>query len=262
MTRKNKHNSPAATRIWLLDEIRGVLIVLMVAFHAFYTGGTLFGIDAASRLFRFFSPAEPFFAGCFILLCGMSCRLSHNNLLRGLKLAAVAALLSLVMYVFMPDQMIWFGILHLLSVCLLLYAALHRVLDKIPAVLGIIICAALFLLTWHFPQYQGGYIGIEPFAVHWPEDWQALWWTMPLGIGNVESADYFPIIPWFFCFLGGAFLGHWLPKLPKWCAKPHIRPLAFLGRHSLIIYLLHQPVIYAICTLITRLLPQIVNFPV
>ena len=65
-------------RIYFMDEVRGFDLLLMVAFHGFYTAGYLFGFRPAAWLFNFFNPVEPFFAGLFILICGISCRLSHS----------------------------------------------------------------------------------------------------------------------------------------------------------------------------------------
>ncbi|MGN0172615.1 MAG: heparan-alpha-glucosaminide N-acetyltransferase domain-containing protein [Acutalibacteraceae bacterium] len=237
-------------RIQLLDELRGFCIVLMVAYHAFFTLGSLFGLQAAERLFAFFSPVEPLFAGIFILLCGFSCRLSHNNLRRGALLALVAALLSLFLWLFMREEMIWFGILHCLAVCILLFSLLRPLLDRLPTAVGLIVCAILFIGTFWFPYYRGGLLGVPPLAVAWPSDWQQLWFLMPLGIGRVFSADYFPLLPWMFCFFFGSYLGRLSDRLPAFCYKRHIPPLAFLGRHSLLVYLAHQPIIYGLAFLI------------
>ncbi len=244
-------------RIHLLDELRGFCVVLMIAFHAFYTVGFLFNWKTAIDLFYFFQPAEPFFAGIFIVLCGFSCRLSHSNLKRGLLLAAVAAGMSLVLYVVMRDQMIWFGVLHCLAVCILLFAALKPLLDRVPPLVGAVLSALLMLLTWHFPFYNGGYIGIgETVWWQWPITWAQTVWLLPLGIGewSMFGADYFPLIPWVFCFLCGTFLGAYRDRFPAFAMKKHLPPLAFIGRHTLWIYVIHQPIIYGICYLIAMVM--------
>lgn len=243
----------AKSRIYMLDELRGLCVVLMIFYHAFYTFGYMFGFAPAKALMQFFSPVEPFFAGIFVLLCGFACRLSRNNLKRGGLLALVAVGMSLVLYIFMRDQMIWFGILHCLAVCILLFAALKKPLDRIPTLCGVIACAVLFILTWHVPFYEGGYFGIEPFALAYPHSWKTAAWLIPFGIGFTFSTDFFPLFPWLFCFLTGTFLGKWKSKLPDFVKKSHVKPLAFVGRHSLVIYLAHQPVIVAIGWLLSLL---------
>ncbi len=244
-------------RIHLLDELRGLCVVLMVFFHGFYTVGFIFELEAATRLFAFFRPVEPLFAGIFILLCGFSCRLSRSNLKRGLLLLAVAAGMSLVLYAVMRDQMIWFGVLHCLAVCILLFAAAKPLLDRIPPLIGIAACAVLFAVFWHFPFSQGRYIGIgDTVFWEWPSAWGEHPWLLAFGIGNFGwyGADYFPLMPWMFCFLGGTFLGQYRDRLPAWCCRTHLKPLAVIGRHSLIIYLAHQPIIYGVCYVLSALL--------
>lgn len=242
------------SRIHFLDEVRGFCLLLMIVYHAFYTLATQFQLTVAAELFNFFYPAEPWFAGLFILLCGFSCRLSKNNLKRGLLLAAVACGLSAFLWFFMPSQMIWFGILHCLAVCILLFCAFQKPLTRMPTVLGLLLCAALFALTWGVPYYRGGYFGIPPFAVYWPTAWQQYDLLMPLGMSDLYSTDLFPLLPWVFCFLFGTFLGKWKASLPKFTKRLHIRPLAFMGRHSLWIYLIHQPIIYGLAYVIDFIL--------
>lgn len=242
------------SRIHLLDELRGLCIVLMIAFHTFYTLAAMFHISWANELLTFFTPIEPFFAGIFIALCGFSCRLSKNNWKRGGLLALVAVGISAVLWFCMPSQMIWFGVLHCLAVCILLFAATHRLLDRVPTVLGLVLCALLFVCTWFVPWYQGGFFGVPGFSLTWPTAWEQYAFLMPLGIGRVYSADYFPLLPWLFCFLFGSYLGQYHKKLPKFCRRLHVRPLAFLGRHSLIVYLIHQPIIYGVAYVITYLM--------
>ena len=69
-----------------MDEIRGLCVLLMIFYHAFYTMSMLFHWELGTKLLVFFSPAEPFFAGLFILISGISSQLSHSNLIRGLEL--------------------------------------------------------------------------------------------------------------------------------------------------------------------------------
>lgn len=233
-------------RIHILDEWRGACVVLMVIYHALYTLGATFFLEPFSTMLSWFEPVEPLFAGMFVFLCGVSCRLSRNNLKRGLLLAGVAVLMSVVLWFVMPTMMIWFGILHCLAVCILLYAAIHRLLDRIPVAVGICVCGVLLLVTWWFPWYQGGLLGVPPLAIAWPESWRSYKLLMPFGVGTVYSADYFPLIPWVFCFFGGAFCGRLSNLLPAWCYRLHSRFLAFTGRHALVIYLLHQPILYGI----------------
>lgn len=228
------------TRIHVLDELRGLCVVLMVVYHALYTLAAQFMMPFALRWYTFFSPAEPLFAGIFIFLCGFSCRLSRNNRRRGLLLAAVAIGMTLVLWLVMPSQIILFGVLHCLAVCILLFAAAKPLLDRIPPLVGLSACALLSALLWTVPTVFGGHFLTWPL----PEALLDCAWLFPLGFGRVYSADYFPLIPWLFVFAAGTFAGQRRDRLPAWCYSSHVRVLAWLGRHSLWIYLLHQPLIF------------------
>ena len=239
-------------RIALLDEVRGLCVFLMVIYHALYTIGYLLDIAVARRLFVFFAPVEPLFAGIFIFLCGLCCTLSHSNWRRGGWLALVAVGVSAVMALFFPDEPIWFGVLHLLAVCILLYAALARPLRHVPTAVGLVVCAGLFVLCFGVPVEEGsGAFGL-PGVWQWPvpETLVRCPWLYPLGLGRLpgEQSDYFPLLPWMFCFFAGSFAGRPVAagRAPQWMTPLHLPPLAFLGRHALAIYLLHQPVIFGI----------------
>ena len=144
-------------RIHLMDEIRGLCVLLMIFYHAFYTMSMLFHWELGTKLLVFFSPAEPFFAGLFILISGISSQLSHSNLIRGLKLLGVALALTLVTYFIIPSELIVFGILHMLSVCMIVFGLGQKLWDRIPLILGLAVCAVLFLITM---PVSDGYLGL------------------------------------------------------------------------------------------------------
>ncbi len=244
----------SARRIHFLDELRGFCIILMVFYHAFYTVGYMFGVSFAVDLFEFFSPAEPFFAGIFIFICGICCNLSHSNLKRGLLLAGVAVLMSAVLWcavrltILEPSTMIWFGILHLLAICILLYVLLRPTLLFLPAWLGVAISVLLFLLCWHVSPYEGSYFGFPGlFTVATPPTDRTIL-SYVLGLCYVGSTgDYFPLLPWVFCFFAGTHVGRWRRRFPAWMSRRRFTLLAAIGKYSLWIYLAHQPVIYGLC---------------
>ena len=244
-------------RIHLLDELRGLSIILMVFFHAFYLLGYEFKVEWCRDWFHFFEPLQPVFAGLFIFLCGISCNLSRNNLKRGLLLALVAVLLSAVMWCAVYWRMVasgsyvWFGILQLLSVSILLYALLHKALNVIPPLVGILIMAVLFVLCYHIPVDKGHFIGfpgwielsLPTFAYDHP-----LYYV--LGLCPIsECADYFPLLPWVFCFFAGCYGGVYAKrgKFPSFTYREYVPFFGTIGKQSLWIYLLHQPVLWGLC---------------
>lgn len=258
-------HSSSHRRIHFLDELRGFCVILMVFYHAFYTIGYIFNVPFSQTLFEFFTPAEPFFAGLFIFICGICCNLSHNNLKRGLCLAAVSALLSLVLYLAVKagflhsSSLIWFGILQCLAACILLYVLLRPTIRFIPAWIGLSVCAVLFIFCLHVPSSDGGYFGIRGlFILPVPQAPLNNPFLYALGLCPVSlTADYFPLLPWFFCFLGGCYVGTWHRHYPKWMHRRHIPLFSRIGKLSLWIYLAHQPVIYGLCYGIDYLIRQL-----
>lgn len=241
-------------RIDLLDAARGVAILAMVVYHGMYDLTAIFGLP--DPLFAWVEPLEPPFAGLFILLSGLSCRFSHNNLRRGLRVAALAALITLATALFMPDEAIWFGILHFLAAAILLYIPLRRAVDALPARISVPVLAALFLLTY---PVQQGYAGLSGVAgVLLPGAWYGTPWLFWLGFpgASFASADYFPLLPWLFLFLLGAVLG--VPvkerRLPDRFYTLRVPFLAAVGRNTLLIYMLHQPILYGLFSLFFYLL--------
>ncbi len=236
-------------RLHMLDELRGLAVVCMIFYHAFYMAGVMFGFSWGTKLMDIFMPAEPWFAGGFIVISGMACNLSKSNLERGVKLGLIALGVTLVTYLFKPEYIVVFGILHMLASCMILYGLIEKYLSLIPMWVGIFVNALIFVFLLGTPE---GTYGI-PFLLEmkFPENWYTTNFLFMFGFPNNTffSSDYFPIVPWIFLFFAGGFLGRLIPKkkFPKWTAKKHIPPLAFIGRHALLFYLLHQPVIYVIC---------------
>ena len=237
-------------RIHTLDELRGFAIFCMIFFHAFFTIGYFFGIHWGIVLVDFFMPAEPYYAALFIVISGIACNLSHSNLERGIKLALISLAVTLVTYLALGEyDMIKFGILHMLSVGMILYGLIHRYLRLIPNGFGVVINLLLFFFTYNIAERTLGFPYL--FTIRLPDNLYSTSFLFWLGFPEMSfvSSDYFPILPWLFMFFAGAFLGRIAVKkgFPKFMYKKRIGFLSFLGRKSLLIYLAHQPVIFGLC---------------
>ncbi|MDR0914766.1 MAG: DUF1624 domain-containing protein [Oscillospiraceae bacterium] len=246
---KSKSKSKSQNRIFAMDEIRGLCILCMVVFHGFYTAGFIFNAQWAQWLFGFFAPAEPFFAAAFIIICGISSQLSHSNFKRGVSLLIIAIIISLVTYYVFPEQFIAFGIIHFLAVSILLFCLLKFLVNITPTILGIIICVLLYIVTANVAQ---GYIGVEGlYTIALPQQMYSTDYFAFFGVysSGFTSSDYFPLLPWFFVYLVGTFLGKYARdgKFPKFMSKKRVPFFAACGRKTLVIYILHQPIIYGIC---------------
>lgn len=244
---------PGRGRIYLMDELRGFAVFCMVFYHGFYTFGYLFGNDVGIYFFRFFMPAEPFFAGLFLFISGIASNLTHSNLARGTKLLAVALGVTLATWIFVPEDIITFGVLHFLSVCMILFGLFKPYADRYSfSWIPVAACFALYFLTRGVPR---GYLGYGPgFGFALPPALYSSAWLAPLGFpgGGFESSDYFPMLPWVFVFAAGTVVGKLAKagKFPGFAYRSQVPALSWFGRHALLLYLVHQPVIYGLCLLL------------
>lgn len=238
-------------RIYSIDELRGLCIILMIIYHIFYSGAVIFGITELYNIYLFLKLWQPVLPFAFILISGISFQLSRSNVRRGVKLLIISIAITIVTAVIMPEQIIWFGIIHFLAFANIICGLLKKYIDKIPLVLGLIICAVLFIATYNL---QRGYLGIDGIlSFKLPDFMYKTDFTMMFGFytPKFHSSDYNPIFPWIFLFTAGTLIGRYVSRLPESLCRMHIRPLAFIGRHTLIIYIAHQPIIIGIMYLIT-----------
>lgn len=222
-------------RIWELDALRGLCILGMVLVHLVYDIRDLYGLAdfAYPAVFTF---VMHWGSVLFLLISGICVTLGRHPVKRGLVVLGGGMLCSLVtagMYgLGLQDRsiIIWFGILHCLGICMLLWPGLSR----LPSwALGGLALVLLALGYW----FQTLTVPVT--------------WLFPLGLTapGFASSDYFPLLPNLGWFLVGAFLGRTgyrrkeslLPQFPAE-ARP-VRFLSWCGRQSLFIYLLHQPVL-------------------
>lgn len=235
-------------RLHLLDEYRGLVILNMVAYHAIWDLVYIFGHRWQWYASEGAHIWQQFICWSFILLSGFCWQMSRNHLKRGLLVFAGGIVITAATLLFMPDSQVIFGILTLLGSAMLLMIPCHKVLQKIPPVVGSISAFLLFLFT-RFINH--GYLGIGTFwTITLPREWYANLITTYLGLPEpgFYSTDYFSIFPWFFLFVTGYFIyGIYAMHgntLIKFLQKSICPLLGWIGRHSLVIYMLHQPIVY------------------
>ena len=176
-------------------------------------------------------------AGSFIVISGVCARLSKRPLRRGLIVLAAALLVSAVTYLI--GTPVYWGILHLLGVCMLLYAAARKRWEALPGTYACGAALLVFVLTFT--------LGVR-VRVSVP-------FLFPLGLRTAAfaSADYYPLLPWGALFFAAAAAAERLGDMPpekRYAGAP--RAFAWLSRRSLLIYLVHQPVLLALTALLLR----------
>ena len=242
-------------RYHLLDSIRAFALLNMIAYHAMYDIVYIFGV----KIKWYMSPASDVWQQCicwtFILLSGFCCQLGHKKLRRALLVLGGSVVITLVTCFFMPSQIVKFGVLSLLGTGMLLMIPLDYVYKKINPYLGFAIMFALFLML---KNVNHGGIGIGSTWFTIPRSFYINDFTAYLGFPpfNFRSSDYFPVLPWIFLYQAGYFLFGIFRHLDllKYLKSPRIKPLEWIGGHSLIIYMLHQPVAYGILWVIFNII--------
>lgn len=237
-------NSAKKSRIWELDAFRGLFILCMVAVHAVFDLTVLFGADInPGWVYRI---AKDYGSILFIVLSGICATLGSRSVKRGLTVLGFGFAISAVMAAltnFVSDDFgyIYFGILHLLGLCMILYPLFKR----LPTA-AICALAAVFIAL--------GYV----FRAMDPVDFTPLS-VVGFTVKGANIADSFPIFPNVGFFLAGIAVGRTLYRekrslLPEKIGENAvIRFFRLCGRYSLHIYVLHQPVVYGIIWLIYKI---------
>jgi uncharacterized membrane protein len=238
---KHKRAARGGGRLAILDELRGFAIINMVAYHVCYDLVYIHGFD-----WSWFRGAraglwQEFICLSFIFIAGVCTRFSGRPFVRAFKVCACALLITAVTLYAYPDQLIVFGILHCLGASMLIYAVFAPLFRGFPSPVGFVLALLLVFATWNVVS---GVFGIGSFSVRLPSFLYETSFLFPFGFRNAGffSADYFPLFPYLFAFLAGSAAGSLVRLAPPVLGRVHARPLAYLGRHSMVIYLLHQPV--------------------
>ena len=226
-----------------VDTLRGWTLVNMIAYHGAWDLVYLCGVDWP----WYHSDAaywwQQSICWTFILLSGFCWSLGRHRLKRGMMAFGGGVLVSAVTWILMPEGKIFFGVLSLLGTSTLLLIPLEKPLRKVPPRLGAAVSFSLFML---FGEVNRGWLGFEGALVaKVPRILYRNYLTAALGFPQPGffSTDYFPLMPWFFLFLTGFYL---YPLRREEASQLRLPLLTKMGRHSLLIYLLHQPVLYGL----------------
>lgn len=246
-------------RAYELDLLRGVAMIMMLIMHLSWDIRYEFGINSCKYLisnwFNVF--VHPIILVLFLGIAGICCTFSRNNIRRGCKLLIVALGFTIGTYIatnYMGIEcLILFNVLHLLSLSVFIYGLINWLErrfsiepNKVTFITGLI----------------GIYIAIVGSGIH-DYDLQAdNMLLLPVGFymrSMPEMADYLPIFPWMGIFFVGVAIGRICYKEKKSLfpgrseALRRIEaPIEFLGRHSLLIYITHQPLMYGILYVILK----------
>lgn len=242
-------------RIPLIDTVRGVALLAMASYH-FTWDLEFFGyLEAGTATHGALKVYARVIASSFLFLVGLSLMLAHGDGIRWqpfrkrlAMVAGAALLISIATRIAMPQEWIFFGILHNITVSSLIGLAFLRVSPLLTGLLALLVASLMVLNTWVAP----GVLDSELF------DPRALAW---IGFADTipRSNDYVPIFPWIGAVLAGIAVAGllrsqgWLQPLARLQQTPNL--LSRLGRHSLAFYLVHQPVLIGLVYLASLIAP-------
>lgn len=230
----NERRDGVKKRIWELDALRGLNLLWMIVIHFIYDITYLFPLIRWS--FPVWYQALVRLCGVlFVLISGVCVTLGKHSLRRGLTVLCCGMVITAVTVALAltglcdSSIIIYFGVLHCLGCCMLLWPLFRK-------------CPGWFLiLTGCVLRSVGQYLDTLTLDT---------FWLIPFGVipRGFASSDYFPLVLHFGIFLCGAGAGRYLYQkkvtlLPKVKEILPIRFLSWCGRHSLLIYMLHQPVL-------------------
>ncbi len=232
----------------LIDILRGVAVICMIIYHTAWDLVYLFGVEiplfrtSAAHIF------QQYILWSFVIISGFCAYMGKRSVKRGAVTLGASIVLSVITLVVMPDAPIIFGVLTFLGSAMLVTGTLKKILSKIRYYIGLPVSALLFSLTYNVPDGNLGFgkLIIADLPAHLYGNYFTAFFGFPQP--GFSSSDYVPLIPWMFLYLFGFFLfdmfksRDWLKHL----SVTKIPPLEWLGKHALIIYLAHQPVIIVI----------------
>lgn len=240
-------------RYWEIDFFRGIAIIMMILYHICFDVtflGIFFLPIHSIQFLLFLYPIGTL----FLLLVGVSLTIKKSKidkrtgeiskqflpfLKQGARILLYGLVITVATYLYPHQGFIVFGVLHCIGLSVILaYPFIQRpyislVVGSMIILGGILISSVQISVPWLL------WMGLRPFGFY--------------------TLDYFPLLPWFGVVLIGVYIGNMLyPRgerrfvIKKWDFPSVLNSISYLGQHSLVIYLFHQPIILGILTIIFR----------
>lgn len=246
-------------RYYLLDAVRGICILGMIVYHTLFDLVAFYGMPVSNSFLTVVNLIRDFGASCFIFISGICIHFGHRPLKRSIFISSAGLLITIVTYIFARDVCIIFGILTFMGAAGFIMWPLKDILNKLNPVFGILLSFLLFLL---FFDVTGGYLGFYNLKIcSLPSTLYKNYFTAFLGFPfpAFSSGDYYPLLPWIFMFFCGFFFWNIIKdnNTINRLLQYRLKFFEKIGKYSLYIYILHQPIILIIINLSGSILNHI-----
>lgn len=232
-----------------IDNIRGIAMLSMIAYHTVWDLVYLYGMEWTWYAGRFAKIWQQSICWTFILLSGFCWSFSKNPLRQGAVVSGCGLIVTAVTLIFSYESRVIFGVLSMIGASALLLIPLKKVFEKIPSGIGFVLFFLAFAVFYSVNDRYLGFFGLK--IAELPQALYTNLFTTFLGFCEPSffSTDYFSLVPWAFLYFAGYFLHRlWREgKLPGAnCLNRKLPFLTVFGKRALIVYMLHQPIIYAV----------------
>lgn len=214
-------------RIWEIDVLRTIAIILMTIFHMVYDLNEFAGININYTSGFWFWEGR-ISALLFMFIAGISSGFSKYSVKRGIKVLGLGMGITIVTYIFLREQYVRFGILHLLGTCMILFPYLKKLNNG----LLLIMVAAITYASIPLNSITATTSILLPFGVMY---------------GGFNSVDYYPLIPYLSVFILGIFAYkiYYYKKQSIFEFNYENQIITNISKQSLAIYVIHQPILVA-----------------
>ena len=240
-------------RVTFFDTIRGLSVVSMIMFHFTYD---LFFISHVKltwftpQLMQFWIPSISY---PFIFIAGCMCAFSKDSFKRAGVYGLVALAIFAATTLAKVDTPITFGIFFCMASCTLVEAITSRFTVPLKGYAAAVLLLLIFIICLPISR---GHIGIDNTIFSLPKELYQTPYLAWAGFPSpsFSSGDYYPLLPYLFLYLSGACFNRQFKEdgYPNWMNTFSLPLITDMGKHSLIVYILHQPILLLIALFVSQ----------
>ena len=253
-------------RLHRIDELRGFTLISMILYHFMWDLKYLAGFNMNWYTGPFGYVWQKSICICFILISGFCFSMGKNRLKRGLIVFFAGVIITIVTLTVMPENRVVFGVLTFLGSASLIMIPIDKLnnivenkCNKKTFNISMFILTFLLFVSFYNVNNKVLYFPLERALPNYLyKGYLATYIGFPDNA--FFSTDYFALLPWIFIYMTGYYLNkvyklsNHYEKINSFLSVNRFECISFFGRHSLLIYMVHQPVLYLITLAVQKLI--------